>query len=83
MTDTRSVSDIFEEFTDDVPNSFLEHLIDEWIRSERDRRIIKRRVIDGICFEPLSYEFDLSVRQVKNVVYDGYRAILPHIHDEN
>lgn len=83
MTDTRSVSDIFAEFTDDVPNSFLEHLIDEWIRSERDRRIIKRRVIDGICFEPLAYEFDLSVRQVKNVVYDGYRAILPHIHDEN
>jgi hypothetical protein len=36
---------------------------------EQNRAIMKRRLIDGICFEPLADEFDLSVRQVKNIVY--------------
>lgn len=49
--------------------SQLEALIDEWIHSERDRKIIKRRLLDGILYEPLAEEFGLSVRQVKNIVY--------------
>ena len=50
-------------------NSEIERVIDEYIHSERNRRILKRRYIDGICFEPLAEEFGLSVRQVKNIVY--------------
>ena len=50
-------------------NSNIERLIDEYIHSERDRAIMKRRLIDGICFEPLAEEFDLSVSQVKRIVY--------------
>lgn len=50
-------------------NSEIERLIDEYIHSERDRSILKRRLIDGICFEPLAEEFDLSVSQVKRIVY--------------
>lgn len=53
----------------DLPRSVVEHYIDEWIFSERDRKILKRRLLDGICYEPLSYEFDMSVRQIKNIVY--------------
>lgn len=53
----------------DIPRSEWEKLIDEWIFSERDRAILKRRLLDGICFEPLANEFDLSVQQVKNIVY--------------
>ena len=49
----------------------IENLIDEWIFSERNRKILKRRLIDGICYEPLAEEFDLSVRQIKNIVYKG------------
>mgnify|MGYP002853960186 CR=1 FL=1 len=52
-----------------IPRSELEHLIDEWILNERDRKILKRRLLDGICYEPLAEEFDLSVTQVKNIVY--------------
>lgn len=37
--------------------------------AERNRKIFKRHYIDGICFEPLSEEYGLSVRQVKNIVY--------------
>lgn len=74
-------TELFAEIIDDVPNSFIEHLIDEWIHDERYRRILKRRTIDGICFEPLAEEFDLSVRQVKSIVYGGYQVIVKHIHD--
>ena len=50
----------------------IEHAIDEWIvgrNAERNRTILKRRLIDGICYEPLAEEFDLSVSQVKRIVY--------------
>lgn len=54
---------------DDMSRTEIEFLINEWIHKERDRRILKRRLLDGICYEPLAEEFDLSVRQVKNIVY--------------
>jgi len=49
-------------------NSQISDLIDEYIHSERDRKILKRRLIDGICYEPLSEEFDLSTKQIKNII---------------
>lgn len=57
----------------------IEHAIDEWIvgrNAERNRAILKRRLIDGICYEPLAEEFDLSVRQIKNIVYRNQEKIL-------
>ena len=50
-------------------------VIDEHIHSERDRAILKRRLIDGICFEPLAEEFDMSVPQIKRIVYKGYKTV--------
>lgn len=53
----------------DYTNSEIAALIDEHIHSERDRAILKRRFIDGICFEPLSEEFGLSERHTRNIIY--------------
>lgn len=50
-------------------NSDISNAIDEHIHSERDRAILKRRYIDGICFEPLAEEFNLSVAQIKRIIY--------------
>ena len=52
-----------------LDNSEIERRIDERVHHERNRRILKRRLIDGICYEPLAEEFDMSVRQMKNIVY--------------
>lgn len=60
----------------------LSDLIDTWIvgrNAERNRAIMKRNLIDGICFEPLSEEFGLSVRQVKYIVYKGEDKIFSKI----
>ena len=55
----------------DKPRSEWERLIDEWIFSERDRKILKRRLLDGITHERIAEEFDMSVRQIKYIVKDG------------
>lgn len=60
----------------------LEHLIDEWIigrNAERDRKILKRRLLDGITYDRLAEEFDLSVRQLKNIIYKTEDRLFSHI----
>ena len=65
---------------DDLSRSDIIYLIDEWIRSERDRAILKRRLLDGITYERLAEEFDLSVRQIKTIVYKSENRIFAHMH---
>lgn len=62
-----------------LSRSEIEKLIDEWIFKERDRKILKRRLLDGICFEPLAEEFDLSVRHLKSIVYRAEAQLFKHI----
>jgi DNA-directed RNA polymerase sigma subunit (sigma70/sigma32) len=63
----------------DLSRSEWESLIDQWIFKERDRAILKRRLLDGICYEPLAEEFDLSVQQVKTIVYKATEKLIKHI----
>lgn len=63
----------------DISRSELNALIDEWVFNERDRAIVKRRLLDGICYEPLAEEFDLSVRHVKTIVYKAEQKIVQKI----
>lgn len=53
----------------DYKNSDMERAIDEYIHNARDRDLLKRRLIDGLCYEPLAEEFNLSVQRVKAIVY--------------
>ena len=68
-----------QDVADNLSRSQVDNLIEEWIFNERDRRIVKRRLLDGICYEPLAEEFGLSVRQVKNIVYRSERKIFKHV----
>ncbi|MBP5432248.1 hypothetical protein [Ruminococcus sp.] len=58
-----------------ISNTELSQLIDEWIRGERDRKIMKRRLIDGICFEPLAEEFELSVTHTWKIVEKNLKIL--------
>ncbi len=62
-----------------LPRSEWEKLIDEWIFSERDRAILKRRLLDGVCFEQLAEEFYLSVQQTKAIVYKAQARLLQYL----
>lgn len=61
-----------------ISTSELSYLIDEWIFNERNRKIVKRKMIDGITFEKLAEEFDLSVQQVKSIVYKSQAQLACH-----
>ena len=56
-------------------NSQIRRIIEDFIHSERDRMILSRRFIDGITLEKLAEEQDLSVRQIKNIIYRNEKII--------
>lgn len=59
--------------------SEIEYLIDEWIFNERNRKILKRRFCDGITYERLAEEFDLSTQQIKSIVYKSQDVLSCHL----
>lgn len=67
------------EFLESISNEELSDLIDKWIKHERNRNMLKRRIIDCVCFEPLAEEFNLSVRQTKNIIYKSEEQLFKHI----
>lgn len=63
----------------DLSRNEIENLITQWVLNERNRRIMHRRFIDGVRFDKLAEEFDLSVTQTKNIVYKYRSRILQHV----
>lgn len=63
----------------DLPNSEIKRLIDEWVHNQKYRNILYRRLIDGITYETLASEFDMSVRQIKNIVYKSEEILYKHL----
>ena len=63
----------------DLPRSEIDHLIDEWIFNQRDRDILKRRLLDGITFDQLSEEFYLSPQRIKAIVYKAEEKLFKHV----
>ena len=62
-----------------IANSEIDYLIDQWIRSERDRAILKDRLINGMTFERLAEKHDMSVRQIQNIVYKSMDRLVSKI----
>lgn len=63
----------------DLPRSEISRLIDEWIFNQRDRAILKRRLLDGITFDQLSEEFYLSPQRIKSIVYKSEEKLFKHV----
>lgn len=67
---------------ENVSKADIDDLIELWIigkNAERNREILRRRLFDGIRFELLADEFQMSERQIKNIVYKGERIIFSHL----
>ena len=52
-----------------------ERLIDDWIFNQRDREILKNRLLDGVTIEKLAEKFDISVSQTKRIINKGVDTI--------
>ena len=64
---------------DNITNSQIDHLINEYIHSERDRKVLHLRLVDGLTYEKLAENMDMSVRQTKNIVYRAEAKLFKHI----
>ena len=60
-------------------NSQIREAIAEHIHSERDRRILERRLIDGITFERLAEEMEMSPRQIRSIVHKQEGILFKHL----
>ena len=58
-----------------ISNTDLAAVIDNWVKGERDRKLMKRRLIDCIKLETLAEEFDLSVQLVATIVSKNNKII--------
>ena len=63
----------------DYSNAELSNLIDLYIHSERDRKILKRRLIDGIKYDDLAEEFNYTPRHIKRIVYKAENQLFKHL----
>ena len=66
----------------DLSRTKIEFAIDEWIigkNAERDRKVLRRRLIDGVTFERLAEEQELSVSQVKRIIWKNAEIIFRHL----
>lgn len=64
---------------DNITNSEIDHLITEYIHSERDRDILHLRLVDGLTYEKIADRKDMSVRQIKNIVYRAEARLFKHL----
>ena len=63
---------------DKITNSQIKWWIDEYVHSQRDRILLYRKWVDGIHFEPLSEEVELSVRQTKTITYREQKRLFEY-----
>lgn len=69
----------------EISNPEIEHAIDMWIHSERDRIILKKRLIDGYTFQKISdylydeYNIELSVRSVSRIIPKIEAVLFKHL----
>jgi DNA-directed RNA polymerase specialized sigma24 family protein len=67
----------------DITREEIEETIDKYIvlhlNAERNRLILKRRLIDGLSHEQLAEEFDLSVQSIQKILYKNEPIVFSHL----
>lgn len=56
------------KYFDNFPNSQIQHLIDEYIHSKRDREIMKYTLIDGQTSEWIAEKYDMNTRTIQRII---------------
>ena len=62
-----------------LSRSDWEHLIDEWILSERYRGILKRKILDDWSHERIAEREGLSVNGVKKIIARYVNVLREHL----
>lgn len=68
-----------QEIVDSKNRSEWETLIGEWIHNEQVRAMLKRYLLDGIPYEPLAEEFNLSTVRTGEIIRKAENQLFKHI----
>lgn len=60
-------------------NSQMSALIDEHIHNIRNRAILKMRFLDGMTYDRIAEELDMSPQQIKTIIYKTQQKLLKHL----
>ena len=60
-------------------NSQIRDLIMEYIHNAVDRKMVYRRLVDGITFEKISEEFQMDVKTVRKRIHKCENDLFRHI----
>lgn len=66
----------------DLSRSEWENAIDQYVlgrNAERNRQILKRRLLDGITYERLAQEFDMSTQNICSIIYKYQEKVFKHL----
>lgn len=69
----------FKEEMNEYKNTEVSLIIDEYIHNDRNREIMKSRLIDGWTYERIAEFYDMSDRQIKRIVYKCEEIIFKHL----
>lgn len=64
---------------DNITNSQIDLLISEYIHNEMHRKVLHHRLVDGYTYEKIADKMDMSVRQIKNIVYKAEAKLFKHL----
>ena len=64
------------DIPEEIRNSTLEYCIDEYIRSETHRNMLKDKWFAGMSIEAIAEKYGISTTAVKSVIYDKGDRIL-------
>lgn len=62
-----------------LTRSEWEYIIHQRISSERDRDIFERAYLDGVSYEQVAVEFDMSVRRVKTIAQNVEKELIKRL----
>ena len=63
----------------DLSRDEWNNLIDQYIFVDEHRKILKRRLLDGLTYNQLAEEFNFSVPNIKSIIYKSQDKLFRHI----
>lgn len=62
----------------DLSRDQITYLIYQFIFSRRDREMLIDRLLDGMTYDQLAEKYDMSVRQVRNIIHRNKEIVFQH-----
>ena len=60
-------------------NSQIRDLIADYIHNSEDRKMLQLRLIDGMTFENIGFEMNMTTKTVRKRIHKGEEILFKHI----